>query len=269
VGGVNATNSTGLVLTGVQPAQSGTYSVTITNTSGTATSNGAAVNLLPAITQQPAPAAINAGTTTNLSAGATGTSPMAWQWYEGSAGDLSKPVSGATASSFTTPPLTATRTYWARVSNVAGTADTGAATVTVSSTIGSFSTWQSAQFTAAQLADTTISGPAADPDHDFLSNNDEYLFGTSPLAADFNAAGLVTSAWPGPTLSYFAHRAEGPGYEGRTRYYHIETTQDLSVASWTPATGSAEVAGNNQAVSFSSQQTGKRVFFRLRVRLSP
>ena len=43
----------------------------------------------------------------------------------------SSPVGGATSASFTTPALTATSSYWARVTNSAGSANSASATVTV------------------------------------------------------------------------------------------------------------------------------------------
>ncbi len=54
-----------------------------------------------------------------------------FQWYSGARGDTQSPVGGATSSSFRTPSLTSTTSYWVRVSNSAGHVDSAAATVTV------------------------------------------------------------------------------------------------------------------------------------------
>ncbi len=43
-----------------------------------------------------------------------------------------------------------------------------------------FTAWQNSHFTALQLADPTISGPNADPDHDGLPNLLEYAFNADP-----------------------------------------------------------------------------------------
>jgi hypothetical protein len=84
----------------------------------------------PAIVAQPASIAITSGETTTLSITATGVEPMTYQWYEGKAGTITKPV-GTNSATFTTPALTATTSYWVRVSNSAGSVNSALATVTV------------------------------------------------------------------------------------------------------------------------------------------
>jgi hypothetical protein len=61
---------------------------------------------------------------------ATGTAPLNYQWYIGSSGTTTNPINAATGSSFTTPALTSTTSYWVRVSNSAGHADSNTATIT-------------------------------------------------------------------------------------------------------------------------------------------
>ena len=95
-----------------------------------APSNGA-VTTAPTITTNPASQSISTGNTASLSVAASGTAPLRYQWYQGNSGDTTNPISGATGSSFTTPALSATTSYWARVSNSAGTADSTTATITV------------------------------------------------------------------------------------------------------------------------------------------
>jgi predicted extracellular nuclease len=85
----------------------------------------------PSITTQPQDSTITSGSTATLSVAATGTGPLTYQWYTGTAGDTTSPVAGATAASFTTPALTATTTYWVRVTGPGGQADSRTATVTV------------------------------------------------------------------------------------------------------------------------------------------
>ncbi len=87
----------------------------------------------PAITGQPEGATAPPGASVTLTVTATGSEPLAYQWYEGVAGDSSSPVAGATAASFTTPPLDASATFWVRVSNDCGEAASDAATITVTS----------------------------------------------------------------------------------------------------------------------------------------
>jgi len=61
----------------------------------------------------------------------SGTGPFSYQWYSGGSGNTSTPVSGGTSVTVTTPALTATSSFWVRVANAYGAADSAAATVTV------------------------------------------------------------------------------------------------------------------------------------------
>ena len=72
---------------------------------------------------------VTAGGTKTLSVNATGTAPLSYQWYEGSSGNTAVPV-GTNSSSYTTPPITQTRSFWVRVTNACGTADSNTITVT-------------------------------------------------------------------------------------------------------------------------------------------
>src|ERR1043165_9897772 len=85
----------------------------------------------PAISTQPSDQTINSGQQAGLSVSATGTSPLSYQWFRGSAGDTSNPINGATSSSFTTPSLTASTTYWVRISNSCGNVNSRTVTVNV------------------------------------------------------------------------------------------------------------------------------------------
>ncbi|OYV98225.1 MAG: hypothetical protein B7Z68_01420 [Acidobacteria bacterium 21-70-11] len=84
----------------------------------------------PVIAVQPQGRTILSGETATLSVTAAGTPALTYQWYQGDAGDTSAPV-GADASTFTTPPLIATTSFWVRVSNACGAADSAAATITL------------------------------------------------------------------------------------------------------------------------------------------
>jgi len=86
---------------------------------------------LPVTTSQPQSQTIESGQTASMSVGASGTTPLWYQWYRGSSGDASNPISGATSSSYTTPILTQTTSYWVRVTNSCGSADSNTANITV------------------------------------------------------------------------------------------------------------------------------------------
>ena len=84
----------------------------------------------PSITSQPQGESIQNGQTATLSVIVTGTPSLSFQWYQGAAGDTSHPV-GTNASSFLTPALTATTSYWVQVSNSCGQVDSATATIRV------------------------------------------------------------------------------------------------------------------------------------------
>jgi hypothetical protein len=86
----------------------------------------------PSITTNPSDQSVTSGQQATLSVVAAGSGPLSYQWYQGSSGITSNPVSGATSSSLTVQP-SATTSYWVRVSNSCGSANSGAATVFVNS----------------------------------------------------------------------------------------------------------------------------------------
>jgi hypothetical protein len=90
-----------------------------------------AAAVAPSISSQPASQTIGSGSTATMSVTASGTAPLTYQWYVGPSGTTTSPIGGATAGSFTTPPLISSTSYWVRVSNTAGTADSNTATITV------------------------------------------------------------------------------------------------------------------------------------------
>jgi hypothetical protein len=113
----------------VQTTDAGNYSVTATNSSGTATSNVAVltVNSPPSITLQPASRSVNAGSSVTFSVSATGGS-LLYQWKKNGVD-----ISGATSSSFT---IGATQnsnggTFTVTVSNSAGSITSAVATLSI------------------------------------------------------------------------------------------------------------------------------------------
>ncbi len=85
----------------------------------------------PAITAQPQSATISPGQSATLSVTATGSTPLSYQWYRGQSGSTAQPVAGASSGSLATGPLSVTTSFWVRVSNGCGSADSDTATVSV------------------------------------------------------------------------------------------------------------------------------------------
>ena len=84
----------------------------------------------PAIVRQPLSQVVPSGEVVRLSVGAPGVQ-LTYQWYRGASGDVSAPVAGATSPVFDTPPVTLPVSFWVRVSNSAGAADSTAAALEV------------------------------------------------------------------------------------------------------------------------------------------
>ncbi len=117
----------------------------------------------PSITSQPASVTATAGATASFSVTATGGNPLAYQWQQNGA-----PISGATAASFTTPPLTSSDNgalFTVVVSNGGGTITSTAATLTVGAGIApSLVTQPVAQSVVAPAAATfAVAATGSDP----------------------------------------------------------------------------------------------------------
>jgi hypothetical protein len=121
----------------VTPQNTTSYWVRVTGSCGTyKDSVSMVVNVCgsPSVTAQPQGSTINSGSTATISVTASEatSTPMTYQWYRGVSGDVSTPVGIVNSTTFTTPALTATTSYWVRVScGVCNPADSQTATVNV------------------------------------------------------------------------------------------------------------------------------------------
>lgn len=86
---------------------------------------------VPSIVTDPASQSILSGQTANMSVSASGAGTLSYQWYRGVSGNTLNPIAGAVSSTYTTPPLTTTTSYWVRVTNDCGSVDSATATITV------------------------------------------------------------------------------------------------------------------------------------------
>lgn len=119
----------------VQSNNAGQYSVAVTNAYGVALSSNATLTVLisnapPTITTQPLSQTVNQGGNATFLVGATGTTPLDYQWhFNGS------PIAGATLSAYTRFSVQSTHagSYTALVTNVAGSVTSAVATLTVNS----------------------------------------------------------------------------------------------------------------------------------------
>jgi uncharacterized delta-60 repeat protein len=122
------TNSASLTVASAQAGDAGSYTVVVTNTSGSVTSAAASltVSLKPVITVQPSSEAIADGSNVTFSVTATGA--VSYQWRKGGTD-----IAGATATSYTITGARAAdaANYTVAVTNATGTTFSAAATLTV------------------------------------------------------------------------------------------------------------------------------------------
>lgn len=133
--GVNmggATSAT-LTLTSVTTNQGGSYSCLVSNVAGTATSSAAVLTVnplpvAPTITTQPISQTMTAGNNVNFSVAASGTAPLSFQWRRNGAN-----LTGATSATLALSSVTTNQagSYSCVVSNIAGSATSATATLTV------------------------------------------------------------------------------------------------------------------------------------------
>jgi hypothetical protein len=117
----------------------------------------------PAITSQPVSQSVATGSTATFTVGASGTAPLSYQWFKNSAA-----ISGATASSYTTPATTASdngSTFYVTVTNSAGSVTSATATLTVSSPVAPTITTQPSNVTvnAGQTASFSVTATGTSP----------------------------------------------------------------------------------------------------------
>ena len=119
-----------LTLNNVTVQDEGPYSVAVSSSEGSVTSTAATLTVFtpPLIITQPASLSVAAESSASLSVVASGTAPLAYQWYKDSA-----PLSGASSSTlaFAKTGTADTGSYTVVVANSAGTVTSSAATLSV------------------------------------------------------------------------------------------------------------------------------------------
>ena len=186
------------------------FSVTVSNSLGSAASNAAALTVdtaaTPAITTQPASQTAFAGQTATFSVGATGSPTLSYQWQKNGA-----PIAGATSTSFTTPVLAAVdngSSYSVVVTNPVSHVTSAAAQLTVN----------------AAVAPAIVTSP------------------TSVLVLTNNPANFtVTASGTGP-LSYQWEKNNAPISGANQATFSIPAVQASDAASYTVVVSNA--AGN-------------------------
>ena len=172
------------------PTNAGSYAVvgTINNANYQGNASGTLViSALPVILSQPVSTTISRNTSATLAVIASGGS-LEYQWYEGTSGTETKPISDGTGtgSSFITPSLKQATSYWVRVTNKSGYINSITSNISITSgtVTRSFATWAAEIEVANNLSAGSVSTAPQDFDHDGRPNLIEYAFGTSPIVGN-------------------------------------------------------------------------------------
>jgi hypothetical protein len=154
----------------------------------------------PSMTVQPFGASINGGNSAQLSAAATGTAPLSYQWFVGTTGDTSTPVNGGTTSTIVVAPATTT-SYWVRVTGAcAPVANSNTATVLVTICVPPqiLNTLKDQTVLAGTVVSLTINVLGTNPSISWSANGNLIAFGptliTTPLTQTTQFRAHVTTA---------------------------------------------------------------------------
>ncbi len=137
---ISGATAASLVLTNVQDADAGSYSVVLSNASATATSDPASLTVIdgPVITGQPQNQTNNASTTATFAVTNTGTAPFSYQWYKMTVTATNALTNGGNISGSTSNVLTVASvlaadegSYAVTISNPAGTVESSNALLVV------------------------------------------------------------------------------------------------------------------------------------------
>jgi hypothetical protein len=127
---ISGATTASYTITNAVASNAGSYTVVITNSAGTVTSNAAVVSVIPlapVFTSQPLSQTVNAGSSVTLSASGSGLS-ITYQWYLNNIA-----IPGATSSTYTIASVTSASagSYTVKATNGGGSVTSNAAILTV------------------------------------------------------------------------------------------------------------------------------------------
>ncbi len=247
-----ATSST-YTLTNVQAAAIGNYTVTVTNSVGSVTSNAAALivtGLPPTIATAPVAATVSAGSTAIFSVSAGGSAPFTYQWRKGGV----NLTNGSNVAGATTATLTITN---------AQSADAANYDVVVTNNVSS-ATSTAVALTVNPAAPTITGQPAALT----ITNGANASFsvtavGTSPLSYQWRKGGSTltdSGSISGSTTGMLTIAAAGAANAGS---YDVLVTNTVGTATSSAATltissaaaGQLAYAGGTYSQNFNTLPT--------------
>ena len=214
-------------------ADSGAYSVVVTNSAGMATSTDATLTVTataekPAITTQPAAQTVTEGESATFSVTASGTAPFTYQWKKNGTD-----IEGVTTSSHTTDATVlgdSGAVFTVVVTNSAGTVTSSGATLTVNAAPPAISAQPTAQtITAGQTATFSVTAT-----------------GTGTLSYQWKKNGTNITGGTGATTNTYTTPAMS--YAGNSAVYSVEVSN--SAGSVTSSSATLTVTKSSTAQSY-------------------
>ena len=265
---LNTKNSNTDGLTGI-PTNPGTYKVFVTaykgsNFNGYSYTKTFTIEVTPAseppvITNHPLDTTVTSVNQTTLEVGASGKS-VKYQWYKGESGVTSAPVDGANDKFLKIGPLREDSGYWVQISNDSGSVNSQTATVKV---VDDYTSWAQQQFGL----NSELNAPKEDNDGDGLTNEQEFLIGSSPVEQSLDSEAKISIKDTLIQLSFLTKPAQGDGYVGLERVYSVEESNDVSMDSWKAVPGYQNIVGNGQKIILSKSINDVKKYYRLKVNI--
>lgn len=265
---LNTTNSNTDGITGI-PTQPGTFRIRVRAYKG---SNNSGYNYTktfnievapssepPIISTQPENITVSSIQEATLQVNASGNG-ITYQWYKGESGITNSPVLGANNQSLKVGPLKVDSNYWVQISNDSGSVNSQTAIIKV---VDNYTSWAEQQFGL----DPELTDPENDNDGDGLTNEYEYLIGSSPVEQSLDSETEISIEDSLIKLSFMTKSAQGDGYAGLERVYSVEESNDISKDSWKAVPGYQNVVGNGQKISLSKAINDVKKYYRLKVNI--
>jgi len=156
-----------------------TFWVRVANDGGAINSDTATISIdasVPMIDTHPQASVFIDGEATQLTVSASSSAPILYQWYLGTSGDTSNPISGETNFDLSVTSLLEETDYWVEAKNDNGAVNSKTATLYLQQSLADW------------ISQYDLSGneslPSADKDGDKLSNLFEGFLGSSPLQSN-------------------------------------------------------------------------------------
>ena len=123
--------------------------------------------------------------------------------------------------------------------------------------------WEQAHL--SDLSDPADRSDSGDPDGDGACNLEEWVAGSDPRVPG-SVFGVQVGVQGGQVVvSFVTVPATGPGYDGLTRHYALESRPADSTSEWRAVPGSEDIPGAGQTVTFTAGPEVDARFYRSRV----